>query len=331
METKDSSRLEERKLVLDLGARQVWQGKSEIKLTPLEYKVLDCLVQRAGEVVTYAEIWQQVWAESSSFGDAEREVVRTTVKRLRRKLEEDPKHPAYVVGQRGVGVRLQSELISMKREADCDSTVVPKLPQSDFELSQSCPEILMQTSGISSILLTDQMKAEIWEMKKRLLLAFGGLVAALSILVIVTAFLPPDAWQVTLRVRDTVPPAVRDIPQGGPMLGGVSNEDYLGQVIVEIWDKDVFVSNTVYPDDPHQTIQLLSRAIATLQNPNLHFSTTIPLPNQPAGQVPDGTFLGHVVVEVWGNQVKVAIKGSGQESDLAQRAAERLRQVIKSY
>jgi DNA-binding winged helix-turn-helix (wHTH) protein len=331
METKDSPLPKNQKLVIDLSARRVWQGKRELGLTPLEYRVLAYLAQRVGEVVTYAEIWQRVWADSGSFGIAEREVVRTTIKRLRRKLEKDPKHPAYLVGQRGVGVRLQSELISLEMESDSSRIVVPKLSQSDLELFQTCPEILMQTPSIGAINLLNQVKVEVWQMKKQLFLAFAGLIAALSILVAITAFLPPDSWQVTLRVRDTVPPAVREIPQGGPMLGAAANEEYLGQVIVEVWDKDAFVSNTIYPDNPQKTIELLSRATTTLRNPTLHFSTAIPLPNQANGEIPSGKFLGQVVVEVWSNQVQVAIRGAGQEPYLAKRAAERLEQVIKYY
>src|SRR5581483_8050199 len=327
VETKKSSAPEEQKLVIDLRARRVWQGKKEVELTPLEYKVLDCLVHRAGVVVTYAEIWQRAWADSSSFGNAEREVVRTTIKRLRRKVETDAKHPAYLVVQRGVGVRLQAELTCLKVESGRHDLVDPKLSQSDFELSQTCPEILMQTPIIGAINLLNQVKVEMWQMKKRLFLAFAGLITALSILLAITAFLPPDSWQVTLRVRDTVPPSVRDIPQGGPMLGVVANEEYLGQVIVEVWDKDAFVSNTVYPDNPQKTIELLSRATTTLRTPTLHFSTVIPLPNQPNGEIPSGKFLGQVVVEVWSNQIQVAIRGAGQETYLAKRAAERLQQV----
>lgn len=115
MVTRESHPPENQKLVIDLSARRVWKGQTELELTPLEYRMLVYLAQRAGQVVPYAELWQQVWTESGQFGNAEREVTRTGIKRLRRKLDDDAKRPTYVVSQRGIGVRLRSEAITLHK------------------------------------------------------------------------------------------------------------------------------------------------------------------------------------------------------------------------
>ena len=57
----------------------------------------------AGQVVTYNILLRRVWR-----GERERDasVVRAFVKQLRRKLGDDPRHPAWILNQRGVGYRM---------------------------------------------------------------------------------------------------------------------------------------------------------------------------------------------------------------------------------
>ena len=81
-------------------------------MTRLEFEVLAYLAQRARCVVTYAELWAQVWSGQEPLGSAEREVVRAVLKRLRKKLGYDPERPEYLVSAHGVGVRLRRRRVT---------------------------------------------------------------------------------------------------------------------------------------------------------------------------------------------------------------------------
>jgi two-component system, OmpR family, KDP operon response regulator KdpE len=86
-------------------ARRTSQGPDgEIHLTPLEYRVLECLARHAGFIVTQDQIIREVWGPSH-LGDARS--LRVCVKNLRAKLEPDPHRPAYLVTEPGLGYRLR--------------------------------------------------------------------------------------------------------------------------------------------------------------------------------------------------------------------------------
>lgn len=316
-------------LEVDWHARRVWLGDRELELSRLEYEVLACLAHRAGQVVTYAELWQQAWAESGTCGNAEREAVRSVIKRLRRKLEAEAKQSQYLTTVRGVGVRLRWQESGRQEGHELNPASVPESSHSHTEISRSYTEILMQPLDLWCMI--PLLKQEVWHMRRRLFLALG-LLATLIILAGTLAFLPLDIWHASIQVRVANPnSASTNISADQPLLGNVPSERYLGRVEVEVWDKDSFVFNTSYPAEPSKTVQLLSKAISALQNPNTPILTDMTLPDQPVGELTGGHFLGHVVVEVWDSQVKVAIKGSGQQSDLAQRAVKRLLDITKYY
>jgi DNA-binding response OmpR family regulator len=72
-------------------------------LTLLETMLLKLLVQKAGQVVSKAEILEKVWNDSP---DAETRAVDNFIVRLRRYLEPDPRSPRYLHTVRGAGYRL---------------------------------------------------------------------------------------------------------------------------------------------------------------------------------------------------------------------------------
>lgn len=89
-------------LVLDLRARRVRRGESEVELTAREFDLLAFLVRRAGHVVSKQQILAGVWDDDFE-GDAN--VVEVYVARLRRKLDE-PADGGTIQTVRGVGYRL---------------------------------------------------------------------------------------------------------------------------------------------------------------------------------------------------------------------------------
>lgn len=87
-------------------ARRVAQGPSgEIHVTPLEYRVLECLARHAGFIVTQNQLIREVWGPYQS----DTRGLRVCIKNLRSKLEPDPHQPRYLVTDPGLGYRLRPD------------------------------------------------------------------------------------------------------------------------------------------------------------------------------------------------------------------------------
>jgi two-component system, OmpR family, KDP operon response regulator KdpE len=93
-------------LQIDLGARLVRVRGEEIHLTPLEYKLLATMMRHAGKVLTHRQLLREVWGPLHS---QENHYLRVFVAGLRRKLEEDPARPRYILTEQGVGYRFAAE------------------------------------------------------------------------------------------------------------------------------------------------------------------------------------------------------------------------------
>jgi len=88
---------------IDLAARLVYRDGEEVRLSRTEYDLLRLLAVNAGKVMTHRQLLQAVWGPE--YGE-ETEYLRTFVKQLRRKLEEDPSRPKQILTEPGVGYRL---------------------------------------------------------------------------------------------------------------------------------------------------------------------------------------------------------------------------------
>jgi two-component system KDP operon response regulator KdpE len=88
---------------VDLGARTAAQGEQPLHLTPLEYRVLECLSRQAGLVVTQRQLLREAWGPDK-VGDTR--ALRVCIRNLRAKLEPDPGRPRYIVTETGLGYRL---------------------------------------------------------------------------------------------------------------------------------------------------------------------------------------------------------------------------------
>lgn len=84
-------------LIIDLATYRVWRGEREIELSNLEYGLVQNLAEQVGKVAAYEDLWRDFWQGGGSFGRCERNAVREAIKRLRRKLEVDPKQPNYLI------------------------------------------------------------------------------------------------------------------------------------------------------------------------------------------------------------------------------------------
>jgi two-component system KDP operon response regulator KdpE len=94
------------RLVIDLARRESVGADGPVNLTPLEYRLLECLGARSGLVVTHAAIMRQVWGPHAVDNN---QSLRACVKALRQKIEPDPTHPRYLVTEIGIGYRLRRD------------------------------------------------------------------------------------------------------------------------------------------------------------------------------------------------------------------------------
>jgi two-component system KDP operon response regulator KdpE len=93
-------------LRVDLAARVVKRGDEMVHLTPIEYKLLVTMIKQAGKVLTHRFLLREVWGPQDS---QENHYLRVFVASLRRKLEDDPTRPRYIVTEQGVGYRFAAE------------------------------------------------------------------------------------------------------------------------------------------------------------------------------------------------------------------------------
>lgn len=97
------------RLKLDFNRREIWIDGELVQLRPTEYRLLYHLVQNAGWVVTHEQLLTKVWGYE--YRD-EPHYVRLYINYLRKKLEENPSKPKYILTERGVGYRF----VDYKRE-----------------------------------------------------------------------------------------------------------------------------------------------------------------------------------------------------------------------
>jgi two-component system KDP operon response regulator KdpE len=105
-EKAPSSVLEIGPLRIDFAQRRVFRDGAEVKLTPIEYRLLVTLAKHAGKVVTHRQLLEAVWGPESA-GD--NHYLRVYMAHLRRKLEPDPMRPRLFLTEAGVGYRLRRE------------------------------------------------------------------------------------------------------------------------------------------------------------------------------------------------------------------------------
>ena len=90
-------------LRLNLETRQVWKAGRELTLRYKEFELLSLLAGRTGEIVTRAELFDEVWG-TDWLGDTR--TLDVHIRWLREKIEDDPGDPRYIRTVRGVGYRL---------------------------------------------------------------------------------------------------------------------------------------------------------------------------------------------------------------------------------
>ncbi len=91
---------------VDLARRETHGAAGEVHLTPLEYRVLECLARQLGSIVMQRQLIREVWGPGR---DDDSRSLRVCIKNLRGKLEPDPRQPRYLLTETGVGYRLRAD------------------------------------------------------------------------------------------------------------------------------------------------------------------------------------------------------------------------------
>jgi two-component system, OmpR family, KDP operon response regulator KdpE len=107
--------LEAGNLKLDLERRLVFKSGEEIRLSPKEFDLLACMMKHQGAPLTHVSLLRAVWGPD--YG-GELEYLRTYVRMIRKKIEDDPARPEYILTEPWVGYRFRNP-------SDPDQTAPP--------------------------------------------------------------------------------------------------------------------------------------------------------------------------------------------------------------
>lgn len=90
-------------LVLDQATKEVFVNVRSVRLTKKEFQILELLMSYPGKVYSAEEIYESIWEETA----INTETIMVHVRRLREKIEANPKHPEYLKAVWGVGYKIE--------------------------------------------------------------------------------------------------------------------------------------------------------------------------------------------------------------------------------
>lgn len=91
-------------LTLDEEAKEIAVDDVVVKLTPIEYKITELLMKNAGRVFSINEIYERVWNEAAYNAE---NIVAVHIRKIREKIETDPKNPRYLKVVWGIGYKIE--------------------------------------------------------------------------------------------------------------------------------------------------------------------------------------------------------------------------------
>jgi len=91
-------------LTLHAEAKEIRLNGEPVKLTPIEYKITELLLKNAGRVFSIQEIYEIVWNEEAYNAD---NIVAVHIRKIREKIEQDPKNPRYIKVVWGLGYKIE--------------------------------------------------------------------------------------------------------------------------------------------------------------------------------------------------------------------------------
>lgn len=91
-------------LTLDQPSKEVTAHGETVKLTPIEYKIIELLMTNAGRVFSINDIYERVWKEPSYNAE---NTVAVHIRKIREKIEIDPKNPRFLKVVWGIGYKIE--------------------------------------------------------------------------------------------------------------------------------------------------------------------------------------------------------------------------------
>jgi two-component system KDP operon response regulator KdpE len=91
---------------IDYDRRRVTRNGEEIRLTPKEFELLALLIRHRGRILTHRGILRSIWGPHAT---GQMDALWVLVRQVRRKIEPDPSHPKYLLSERWVGYRFESQ------------------------------------------------------------------------------------------------------------------------------------------------------------------------------------------------------------------------------
>lgn len=106
MEAENADLLVNGAVVLDRDQKTVMVEGGYIKMTPTEFKILELFMENTGTVFSSKQIYEKIWEEDAYATD---NIVSVHIRRIREKIEIDPKNPDYIKVMWGVGYRMEKK------------------------------------------------------------------------------------------------------------------------------------------------------------------------------------------------------------------------------
>lgn len=106
MEPERDSLLVNGAITLDKEQKIVTVDDEMVKLTPTEFKILQLFMENVGIVFSSSQIYERIWEEDAY---ATENIVSVHIRRLREKIEINPKNPDYIKVMWGVGYRMEKK------------------------------------------------------------------------------------------------------------------------------------------------------------------------------------------------------------------------------
>lgn len=91
-------------LVLDTDAKALFVDGEPVKVTPIEYKIMEYLMKNMGRVLSSSQIYEAVWNEPSFTSE---KTVTVHIRNIREKIEINPKDPKYIKVVYGLGYKCE--------------------------------------------------------------------------------------------------------------------------------------------------------------------------------------------------------------------------------
>lgn len=102
----EAEELKNGELVLDNVSKEATVDGEPVKLTPIEYKILELLLKNQGRVFSSRQIYESIWEEPGYNCDR---TVAVHIRRIREKIEINPKDPKYIKVVWGVGYKIDKK------------------------------------------------------------------------------------------------------------------------------------------------------------------------------------------------------------------------------